>query len=39
MPWRSSKQDELEIIDLGLQGTNRLHLASLQNIDGIKESN
>jgi hypothetical protein len=31
MPWRSSEQDGVEIIDLGLQGTNRLHLASLQN--------
>jgi hypothetical protein len=31
MPWRSSKQDGLEIIDPRVQGTNRLHLASLQD--------
>jgi hypothetical protein len=31
MPWRSSKQDGLEIIDPWVQGTNRLHLESLQN--------
>lgn len=37
MPWRSSKQDGPQIIHPGLQGTNKLHVASHQ-IPPNKES-